>query len=233
VLLSGGLDSATCLYWAVAKGYDCRALCISYGQRHDREIESSRKIAKCAGIPFTHLKLDLPWLKSSSLVDSSKKIPDTPLEKIGSGGIPSTYVPGRNLLFTSLAASWADAQGACAIVLGPNALDYSGYPDCRPEFYSALENAVAKGTAQGATGKKIKIVTPIIKLSKAQIAKLAVKLGVPVQYTWSCYRGGKKPCGHCDACRLRAKGFAEAGLEDPALVRTAHFSVPRPMARGR
>jgi len=214
VLLSGGLDSSTCLYWAKSRGYSCRALCISYGQRHSRELESARKIAQLAGVPLTHVKLGLPWLAVSALVNSKKKLPGTALSKIGSGGIPGTYVPGRNLLFASLAVSWADAENASAVILGPNALDYSGYPDCRPEFYRALSAAVSKGTAGGA---KIKILTPLIRMSKAQIARLARKLRVPLEYTWTCYAGGARPCGHCDACKLRGKGFAEAGFADPAL----------------
>ncbi|MFA5161801.1 MAG: 7-cyano-7-deazaguanine synthase QueC [Elusimicrobiales bacterium] len=214
VLLSGGLDSATCLYWTKAKGYSCHALCILYGQRHGREAKSAAKIARLAGVPLTTLRLKLPWLKTSALVDKSRKLPDIPLDKIGHEGIAPTYVPGRNLLFVSLAASFADAAGARAVVLGPNALDYSGYPDCRPQFYKALAKAVARGTALGG---KMKILTPIINLDKAQIAKLAARLKVPVRHTWSCYKGGAKPCGHCDACKLRAKGFALAGLRDEAL----------------
>jgi len=216
ILFSGGLDSTTCLGWALNEGYDCMALTADYGQRHRREIEGAKKIAAHYGIRLETVSLALPWLKTSSLVDGDAVLPDEKFENIGSS-IPSTYVPGRNLMFLSLAASWADSVNAQAIIAGPNILDYSGYPDCRPDFYNSFAETAKFGTRLGATGKPIEIITPIIKLSKADIVRLAVKLKVPLQFTWSCYAGGKKPCGHCDSCKLRAKGFAEAGVTDPAL----------------
>ncbi len=218
VLFSGGLDSTTALCWALSKGYECLAVSFDYGQRHDRENRSARAIARRLGVKLYGIKLDFPWFASCSLVNKKLKLPDVKPEKIGrKGDIPSTYVPGRNLVFASAGFSLADAVGADAIVLGPNVVDYSGYPDCRPEFYRALEKAAAFGTRRGATGRPIKILTPLIKLSKAGIARLGVRLKAPLELTWSCYSGGKKPCGRCDSCKLRAKGFADAGLEDPAL----------------
>lgn len=216
VLLSGGLDSSTCLYWAKSKGYAVHALAVSYGQRHLREINAARAVAKAAGAQFTHVSLELPWLATSSLVNKKAKLPAIPLSRIGKEGIPSTYVPGRNLLFASLAASLADSLGAQAIVIGANALDYSGYPDCRPEFYKALRIAAVRGT-RFADGGTLKIRTPLINLDKAGIARLARRLKVPLELTWSCYAGGKTPCGACDSCKLRAAGFDRAGFPDPAL----------------
>ncbi len=220
VLFSGGLDSTTALCWALKQGYDCQAVSFDYGQRHSRENAAARAIARRLGVKLHEIKLAFPWFGGCSLVNSKLKLPDMKLSKIGKKGeIPSTYVPGRNLVFASVGFSLADAVDAEAIVLGPNVVDYSGYPDCRPEFYRALEKAAAYGTRRGAGGRKIKLLTPLIKLSKAGIAKLGLKLGAPLELTWSCYSGGKKPCGHCDSCKLRAKGFADAGLEDPALER--------------
>jgi 7-cyano-7-deazaguanine synthase len=218
VLFSGGLDSTTALCWALAKGYECLAVSFDYGQRHDRENTAARAIARRLGVKLHEIKLAFPWFDACSLVNKKLKLPDVKLSRIGrKGEIPSTYVPGRNLVFASVGFSLADAEGADAIVLGPNVVDYSGYPDCRPEFYRALQKAAAFGTRRGANGRPIKILTPLIKLSKAGIARLGVKLGAPLALTWSCYSGGKKPCGHCDSCKLRAKGFADAGLADPAL----------------
>lgn len=218
VLFSGGLDSTTALCWALAKGYECLAVSFDYGQRHSRENAAARAIARRLCVKLYEIKLAFPWFEGCSLVNSKLKLPDMKLSKIGKKGeIPSTYVPGRNLVFASVGFSLADSVDAAAIVLGPNVVDYSGYPDCRPEFYRALEKAAAYGTRRGASGRKIKLLTPLIKLSKAGIARLGLKLGAPLELTWSCYSGGKKPCGCCDSCKLRAKGFSDAGIEDPAL----------------
>jgi 7-cyano-7-deazaguanine synthase len=218
VLFSGGLDSTTALAWALAKGYECLAVSFDYGQRHARENAAARAIARRLGVKLYEINLAFPWFASCSLVNKNLKLPDVKLAKIGrKGDIPSTYVPGRNLVFASVGFSLADAEGAEAIVLGPNVLDYSGYPDCRPEFYRALQRAAAFGTRSGAGGRPIKILTPLIKLSKAGIARLGLRLKAPLELTWSCYRGGNRPCGRCDSCKLRAKGFADAGLKDPAL----------------
>lgn len=217
VLLSGGLDSATCLYWAKNKGYALDALTVHYGQRHDRELRSARRLARAAGARLHALTIDLPWLKTSSLVDKKKRLPNLPLSKIGSGGVPSTYVPGRNTIFTALGVSLADAVGARCVVIGANALDYSGYPDCRPEFYRAFGDVARLGTRRGDEKKTLRIETPLVRKDKAGIVRAALRLKVPLRWTWSCYSGGKKPCGFCDSCKLRAKGFQAAGVEDPAL----------------
>ena len=218
VLFSGGLDSTTALCWALEKGYACRAISFNYGQRHCRENESARKIAGLLKVPLHEIKLSFPWLKVSSLIDPGQKLPDTRSSKIGGGKIPGTYVPGRNLVFAAIGVSLADSIGAASVVLGPNIVDYSGYPDCRPEFYKALEKAATAGTRLGAEGGKIRFLTPLIKLSKAQIIKLALKLDAPLALTWSCYSGGRRPCGHCDSCKLRARGFKEVGIADPAIT---------------
>lgn len=215
VLLSGGLDSTTALFWARKQGYAVEALSVHYGQRHERELRAARRVARRAKAPLYELRVALPWLaEASSLVDKKKRLPDVPLEKIGrGGGVPSTYVPGRNTIFLALAASLADARGAQAIVIGANALDYSGYPDCRPEYLRAFEQAARRGTRVGG----LKILAPLLRLTKKQIVQLGEKVGAPLGETWSCYAGGTRPCGKCDSCKLRAKGFAEAGFADPAL----------------
>jgi 7-cyano-7-deazaguanine synthase len=218
VLFSGGLDSTVALAWALAGGYSCEAVSFAYGQRHSRENRSARAIARRLGVRLYDIKLDFPWFGTSSLVGGRGRLPEQKLSSIGrSGGIPSTYVPGRNLVFASAGISLADAIGARAVVLGPNVVDYSGYPDCRPAFYRALEKAVAFGTRQGDKGERIRLLTPLIKLSKAGIVRLGMKLKAPLELTWSCYAGGRRPCGRCDSCKLRARGFAGAGVPDPAL----------------
>lgn len=216
ILLSGGLDSATCLYWAKSKGYYPAALIFDYGQRHHRELASARNIACKARCPFQVVRLSLPW-GGSSLTNPKFPLPHHRPSAIGKGSIPSTYVPGRNTLFLSFALSAADALGARAIVIGANALDFSGYPDCRPNFYKAFRRVALLGTKRGVEGKGMSVLTPLLRMSKAQIVRLAVKLGVPIHLTWSCYKGGRMPCGVCDSCRLRAKGFSEAGIPDSAL----------------
>jgi len=198
ILLSGGLDSTTTLYYAKKQGYDCFALIFDYGQRHRRELRSAAAVARRARIPYQILKINLPW-KGSSLLDRKLKIP----VRRELRGIPSTYVPARNTIFLSFALSYAEAIGAKAIFIGANAIDFSGYPDCRPSFYKAFQKVIKEGTK----AKKIKILTPLIDLSKAQIIRLGMKLGAPLDLTWSCYQGGSKPCGVCDSCRLRQKGF--------------------------
>ncbi len=213
VLLSGGLDSTTALYWARKKGYAPVALAVLYGQRHAKELGAARRVAKAARVPLHEVTLRLPWLSGSSLTNTRLKLPDLPLSKIGAGGVPSTYVPGRNTMFLSLAASLADAVGADAVVIGANALDYSGYPDCRPPFIRAFETAARRGTRR----TKLKVLAPLLRLDKAGIVRLAAKVGAPLAMTWSCYAGTARPCGRCDSCKLRAKGFREAGRLDPAL----------------
>ena len=204
VLLSGGLDSTTTLYFAKKK-YDCRALIFDYGQRHRKEVRTAVAIAKAAKVPYQIVNFALPW-KGSSLLDSSSRLPSgRSLKSIGKG-IPSTYVPGRNTIFLSFAVSYAEAIGAKAVFIGANAIDFSGYPDCRPAYYKAMQKAVSLGTKAGG----IRIVTPLINMTKSQIIKLGRRLRAPLEKTWSCYMGGKEPCGVCDSCVLRRKGFEEA-----------------------
>ncbi len=216
VLLSGGLDSTTALYWAMARGWSPVALAVAYGQRHARELAAARAVARRAGAPLHEVDFRLPWLGGSSLTNKALKLPDIPLSRIGRGGIPSTYVPGRNTIFLALAASLADAIGAGAIVIGANALDYSGYPDCRPPFLSAFARVARLGTRIGARGGGPLVLAPLLRLDKRGIVRLALRVGAPLELTWSCYAGGARPCGACDSCRLRAKGFREAGTRDPA-----------------
>ena len=217
VLLSGGLDSTTALYWSLKKGYSPIALAVRYGQRHVRELRAAKLIAAQAKIPLHEVNLMLPWLGESSLTNARMKLPEVALAKIGTGGVPSTYVPGRNTMFLALAASLADAIGASAIVIGANALDYSGYPDCRPPFLSAFAKVAKLGTKRGSAGQPLSVLAPLLHLDKKGIVRLAKKVGAPLSMTWSCYAGGRRPCGHCDSCQLRAKGFREAGIEDTAL----------------
>lgn len=213
VLLSGGLDSTTALYWAKKRGYAPAALSVRYGQRHERELSAARLVARAARVPLHEVEVRLPWLKVSSLIDRSSKLPDVPLAKIGRGAIPSTYVPGRNTVFLALAVSLADAVNAAAVVIGANALDYSGYPDCRPEYLAAFEKTARRGTRL----PRLRILAPLLRLDKKGIVALAGKVGAPLKLTWSCYLGAARPCGRCDSCKLRAKGFSLAGREDPAL----------------
>ena len=217
VLLSGGLDSTTALYWAKKNGFSPVALAVRYGQRHHRELRAARAVARRAGAPLREVSFKLPWLEGSSLTNQGLKLPDVPLAKIGRGGVPSTYVPGRNTIFLALAVSLADAIGAEAVVIGANALDYSGYPDCRPPFLKAFSRVAQLGTKRGTEKKPLQVLAPLLRLDKKSIVRLAEKVGAPLNLTWSCYAGGSRPCGRCDSCRLRAKGFREAGAEDPAL----------------
>jgi 7-cyano-7-deazaguanine synthase len=216
VLLSGGLDSATTLYAARARGYDCSCLIVDYGQRHKREVNAARRIARSAGCRFHLVRVGFPW-KGSALTDSAIAVPSGRSVKKMSRGIPPTYVPARNTIFLSLALGFAEAAGASRIFIGANAVDFSGYPDCRPSFYKAFQKTAALGTKTGAERRPVRIETPLIRMTKAQIIRLGQRLGVPYRLTWSCYRGGAAPCGTCDSCLIRTKGFREAGVADPAL----------------
>ena len=212
VLLSGGLDSATTLYYAKAKGFKVFGLIFDYGQRHKKEIQCALKIAKAARCPYQVVKISLPW-KGSALLDKKIKVPR--LRRLDNAGIPPTYVAARNVIFLSFAASYAEAVGAQKIFIGANAVDYSGYPDCRPDFFAAFQKVLKKGLKTGVEGHTISVETPLISLTKAQIVRLGAKLKVPYGLTWSCYTGLRHTCGQCDSCRLREKGFEEAGILDP------------------
>ena len=217
ILLSGGLDSATALFWAKSKGYRAHCLIFDYGQRHKKEIASAVKVARAAKSTYQIIPIQLPW-GGSVLLGRQGRLPQSrSVKQMILGDIPATYVPARNTIFLSFAVSCADAMGASAVVIGANAVDYSGYPDCRPAYLSAMEKAARLGTRRGAKGENLKILSPLVRLSKAQIILLGTGLKVPYDLTWSCYEGGRKPCGLCDSCILRAKGFKDAGLKDPLI----------------
>jgi 7-cyano-7-deazaguanine synthase len=215
VLLSGGLDSYTAAAIAKADGYELYALTVRYGQVHAREIESARAVARHLGVA-RHIELDvnLAAFGGSALVGDGV----IPKERdLAATDIPSTYVPARNTIFLSLALGWAEVVGAEAIVIGVNALDYSGYPDCRPEYLEAFERLAALATRAGVEGHAVRVLAPLLRLSKAEIVRRGTALGLDYGLTHSCYDPDPsgRPCGRCDSCRLRAKGFAEAGVEDP------------------
>ena len=214
VLLSGGVDSTTSLYIALDRGYRCYCLVFDYDQRHRKEIFQAEKIAKKTGCDYKIIKLSLPP-QGSSLLDKRTKIPTARNVDDMSKDIPSTYVPARNTIFISVAAGWAEAIGAEVIFIGANAIDYSGYPDCRPEYFEQFNRILQHGTKSGAEGRSIKVEAPLIDKKKSEIIKIGMHLMVPYELTWSCYEGGKKPCLKCDSCILRKKGFDEAGLKDP------------------
>ncbi len=220
-LLSGGLDSCVTAYIAKNMDYKIYALSFTYGQRHSRELESAKKIA--SSIPVEkHIIFDinLSQFGGSSLLNTFKdSIPNHPLEEIGRE-IPPTYVPARNTIFLSIALAYAETIDAETIFIGVNATDYSGYPDCRPEYIEAYQNMANLATKKAVEGHPIKIETPLINLSKADIIRRGVELKAPFHLTWSCYRGGTKACGRCDSCLLRLKGFKEAGVKDPISYET-------------
>lgn len=220
-LLSGGLDSTTCLAWARREGWDCYALSFDYGQRHQAEIAAAARVAAALGAArHLTLKIDLRQFGGSALTDNIEVPKGRSAGEMGHG-IPVTYVPARNTVFLSLAVAWAEVLEAPAIVIGVNAIDYSGYPDCRPEYIEAFERMANLATRAGVEGRTIlKIYTPLIRLTKAEIVRLGRKLGVDYALTHSCYDpgAGGRPCGACDSCLLRAKGFAEAGERDPLAV---------------
>lgn len=214
VLVSGGLDSATLLAIAHEQGFECYALSFSYGQRHDAELAAADRIARSLGAAErkTMSLADLGRLGGSALTDKDIAVPESPGD-----GIPATYVPARNTVFLSLALAWAEVLGAGDIFIGVNAVDYSGYPDCRPEFIDAFEKTANLATRAGSEGRRITIHAPLIQLTKAAIIKEGVRLGVDYSMTVSCYQadGAGRACGKCDSCRLRAAGFRDAGIPDP------------------
>lgn len=214
ILLSGGIDSSTVLAMAADMGYDPHCLTILYGQRHEKEVESARKVAISLGAK-EHRIITLPdgMFSGSSLTFDSEVPVNNDLDD--DTGIPSTYVPARNLVFLSIAVSYAESIDADAVFIGVTEIDYSGYPDCRPEFIEAFTRAETLATKRGVEGNPIQIITPIIRMSKGEIVREGLRLGLDYGLTWSCYKGGEKACGICDTCRYRLKGFKEAGIEDP------------------
>jgi 7-cyano-7-deazaguanine synthase len=217
VLLSGGLDSATVLALARARGFECYALSVHYGQRHSAELEAAKRIALSLGAREHRIMgVDLAGIGGSALTDAAIAIPESPTT-----GIPITYVPARNTLLLSLALGWAEIVGAADIFVGVNAVDYSGYPDCRPQFIEAFENLARLATKAGVEGVPFKIQAPLIDMSKADIIRAGAELGVDYGITVSCYQAGPDgtACAKCDSCRLRAAGFAAAGIPDPTRYR--------------
>ncbi len=214
VLLSGGLDSATTLALARADGYACYALSIHYGQRHSAELAAAARIATAlAASEHCSMSIDLAGIGGSALTDPSIAVPESGAQS----GIPVTYVPARNTMMLSLALGWAEVLGASDIFIGVNAVDYAGYPDCRPEFIAAYETLARLATKAGVEGAAIKIHAPLMQWSKADIIRAGLKLGIDYALTVSCYRADRqgRACGSCDSCRIRAAGFAAAGVSDP------------------
>lgn len=219
VLLSGGLDSATTLAIARREGFACRALSFRYGQRHSREIDAARRVARSLGtVEHRLIDIDLGALGGSALTDSQIDVPKDRTDLGEGGAIPPTYVPARNTIFLSYALAWAEVLGVFDIFIGVNSTDYSGYPDCRAEFIAAFEAMANLATAAAVQGKgRYQIRTPILHMSKAEIIRTGTQLGVDYSLTHSCYDPDPqgRSCGRCDSCRLRLKGFSEAGLQDP------------------
>jgi 7-cyano-7-deazaguanine synthase len=216
VLLSGGIDSATTLYIAKKRGYKCSCLIFDYGQKNKKEIDAARKVAKKAGCGFQIIKFRLPW-GGSSLLHGRLTIPQN--KRFCIRNIPSTYVPARNTIFLSFALSFAEAKKAPAVFIGAHTQDYSGYPDCRPGYFQAVSRVARLGTKAGIKGEGIKIFTPLLYKTKTEIIKIGLKLGTPYKSTWSCYKGRSRPCGRCDSCLFRARGFRRAGIKDPIYAR--------------
>ncbi len=219
VLVSGGLDSATTLAMARSAGFECHALAVDYGQRHRSELQAAQRVARAAGVPLKVLQLDLRAIGGSALTDDID-VPTEALEGQG-GGIPVTYVPARNTIMLALALGYAEVLGANDLFIGVNAVDYSGYPDCRPEFIAAFQQTARLATKAGVEGAEITVQTPLIDLTKAEIIQQGIALGVDYSQTVSCYQADEagQACGSCDSCRIRAQGFADAGVPDPTRYR--------------
>ena len=223
VLLSGGLDSTTCLAIAQGDGFEVVALSFRYGQRHANELDCAAAIARFAGVEHLIVDIDLAAFGGSALVDDSIEVPKhESVDELTADSVPVTYVPARNTIFLSFATAVAETRGAHDVFIGVNAVDYSGYPDCRPEFIEAFEAMANLATREAVEGGRLRIRTPLIDLTKAQIIMRGLELGVDYSVTLSCYDptddGGS--CGHCDACLLRARGFADAGISDPTRYST-------------
>lgn len=223
VLLSGGLDSVTCLYWAKANYANVTAVSFNYGQRHNSELNAAKKIAATSQVNHRIIDIDLAQLGGSALTDASLVVPDAKQTDFSDNqhndSIPITYVPARNTIFLSYALALAEVTQSNAIVIGVNAVDYSGYPDCRPEYIAAFEKMANLATKAGVMGNHLHIATPLLHLSKAEIIKLGVSLGVDYALTVSCYRADSegRACGHCDSCYLRQQGFLQAEIDDPTI----------------
>lgn len=216
ILLSGGLDSAVTAYKANSEGRRIHALTVLYGQRHQREVDAAKQIAARICVDSHKVvEVDASLFEGSSLTDCARHVPFDRLEEEILDSIPTTYVPARNAVMLALALSYAESLGAQEIYLGAHTLDYSGYPDCRPEFIDAFQRMADLATKSAVEGNPIKICTPLINLDKGQIIRLGIELNVPFELTSSCYVGGDKACGRCDSCRLRLKGFSNTGVEDP------------------
>jgi 7-cyano-7-deazaguanine synthase len=232
VLLSGGADSATALAWAVSKGYECHALSVDYGQRHRFELRAARKVATALGAArHVVLKVDLSAFGGSALFGRGAVPKGRPPGR-RARAVPPTYVPARNTALLSLAVAWAESLGARDIFLGVNAVDYSGYPDCRPEFLAAFARAANLGTKAGTGGRRFRIRAPLVRMTKARILRTGARLGVPFRWTHSCYDPDRlgRACGACDSCLIRREGFAAAGIEDPTRY-SPGASEPAPGAR--
>ena len=219
ILLSGGLDSATVLAIALDLGYRMTAMSFDYGQRHRLELDRSAGLCNKAGIPHIILQIPLGQFGGSALTDPTLKVPDVPEAEIGKGGIPITYVPGRNMIFLAMAAAYCEIHEITDIFIGTNAVDYSGYPDCRPSFIRAMEKAATLGTRFADANRNLTIHTPLANLAKGRIIRLGLDLGVDYSMTTTCYNPfpDGNPCGKCDACKLRRRGFHDAGAVDPLL----------------
>ncbi|VXB87916.1 7-cyano-7-deazaguanine synthase [Enhydrobacter sp. 8BJ] len=223
VLLSGGLDSVTCLYWAKANYANVTAVSFNYGQRHNSELNAAKKIAATAQVNHRIIDIDLAQLGGSALTDASLVVPDAKQTDFSDNqhndSIPITYVPARNTIFLSYALALAEVTQSNGIVIGVNAVDYSGYPDCRPDYIAAFEKMANLATKAGVMGNHLHIATPLLHLSKAEIIKLGVSLGVDYALTVSCYRADSegRACGHCDSCYLRQQGFLQAEIDDPTI----------------
>lgn len=217
VVLSGGLDSTVCLALAAEEEHPSEplvALSFDYGQRHAIELDRAARIASHYGADHLVVHLDASAWGGSALTDRTIEVPDA----AAAGAIPVTYVPARNLIFLAVAVGVAEARNLAVLSIGVNAVDYSGYPDCRPEFIESFRATAALALKRGVEGNPVAISTPLVDKSKADIVRLGTAVGAPLELTWSCYRGESRPCGTCDACVLRARGFAEAGVADPALT---------------
>lgn len=211
LLLSGGLDSTTVAAILNSQGYSIRALTVDYGQRHIREIEAAKSVASHFKVKeHVVMHVDFSLIGGSALTDMSLSVPEG-----GTSGIPVTYVPARNAVFLSLALAFSEARQCNEIYTGINAIDYSGYPDCRPEFLEAFNRLARLATRAGVEGKPARVIAPLINMRKADIIRAGIAVGAPYGLSWSCYNGREKACGLCDSCLLRLKGFMEAGLEDP------------------